>query len=397
VTFNPGEILNSWTPDAAFSNRDDADLTLMYMTSNSISNIYPTNDPFYNTPVSGNVTRAVDGITTTRYLPQNDFDLLGCYDQHQFCNPANGNCTQLLSLSVLSDAMYSIGLNPSQLSTAGRILTNLPMTTIFNAVEGRGAAALLASQSVFGTTQVLPLPDNQWQLEVGNLFSVSLAKLQQGIIDYATGPSEPQLLKYQQKPTDPNDQAQCKNQKVKNQSTSKNFDLEALIIVIAVGAVLIALGYACDTFDRICTCGFGKRSKDRFKQKYRVRQWTIDGVLQLQRLAYTAAGVGSWEGKKNSVAWSLDKPFPGLDVLDPPDIEQEGELVDAGNHLAKEDVAAQHAAPLNGNAVNHVANNANGNLNQTVKPEEGVAARAIELAELPPPLVKGTAQEERME
>lgn len=163
----------------------------MYMTSNSISNIYPTNDPFYNTPVSGNVTRTVDGITTTRYLPQNDFNLLGCYDQHQFCNPANGNCTQLLSLSVLNDAMYSIGLNPSQLSTAGRILTNLPMTTIFNAVEGRGAAALLASQSVFGTTQVLPLPDNQRRLEVGNLFSVSLVKLQQGIIDYATGPSEP--------------------------------------------------------------------------------------------------------------------------------------------------------------------------------------------------------------
>jgi hypothetical protein len=144
-------------------------------------------------------------------------------------------------------------------------------------------------------------------MEVENLFTVSLAKLQQGVINFATGPTEPQLLRYQVTPTDPLLRAQCDNQKVKTQSNGhQNFNLKALIILAVLGTVFVALGEMIEQLDKLCTA---RCNTQRVDAQLRVRKWRYDGLLQLLRLAYTGANVGEWRDTHKSTPWTLVAPF----------------------------------------------------------------------------------------
>ena len=93
-------------------------------------------------------------------------------------------------------------------------------------MDGRGAASLLAFKTVYGALQI-SLPIDQWRLEVGNWFSISLAKLQQALVDYAVGLSSTALIAYIAPPQSTKLGAQCKHQRFRHSASNQTFNIEA--------------------------------------------------------------------------------------------------------------------------------------------------------------------------
>jgi hypothetical protein len=132
----------TWKPDALL-NRTDADITLMMLNQNTISYQAVSDDPWMP------AHEPVDDLNSS-YVGDYDLTLLGCAEQHQICNPnaVNGTtkCTRLTGglqvLFELGSTGNTVGLNIYQQYTANRILRHADLMNMFNAVFGRGAAAL---------------------------------------------------------------------------------------------------------------------------------------------------------------------------------------------------------------------------------------------------------------
>lgn len=148
-------------------------------------------------------------------------------------------------------AAASINLNPTQFATALRISYAFTTNTMANSVSGRDAAALLAAQTAYSDIQI-PLPIDQWRIEAGNWFSISLAKLQQSIVDYAAGPGSLNLLSYVAGLASPELAKQCRSQRGRARRRSKNFNLVAIILVLAIGGLIIGLGLTVDSCVESC-------------------------------------------------------------------------------------------------------------------------------------------------
>jgi len=167
-----------------------------------------------------------------------------------------------------------------------------------NSVSGRDAAALLAAQTAYSDI-LIPLPIDQWRIEAGNWFSISLAKLQQSIVDYATGPGSPDLLPYVAGPASPELAKQCRSQRVVRQAAKQNFNLVAIILVLAIGGLSIGPGLTVDS----CVGSCQRRWEMGVERQ---QQWLHDGTLQLQRFAYEGRGFDGW--------MDIDENIPTLDA-----------------------------------------------------------------------------------
>ena len=226
----------------------------------------------------------------TYYLSDRYVNVLGCTDQHQFCNPATGKCTELTASDRVFREITKIGLNEVQTATALRLGVSIMFMNTFFSVHPRGANAFRASETIQGGIQVA-LPNNQWITEVSSWFAVSLAKLQQKTIQYATGPSyDIQTIA----PGTQEDANMCKNQIIRSQGGTISFSVLGLCVIFIFGGILIVTSLVVDSL-----VGFIRRKLDW--KKYKSLQWTLDEKLQLQRLAYEEAGQGHWDGCAGSV------------------------------------------------------------------------------------------------
>lgn len=252
----------------------------------------PVNDPFYlaTTEVP---TFTVEGVDFHYYEADQYVSVLGCTDQHQFCNPATGKCTELTASSPAVKEISAIGLNDAQYSTALRLDYFFGYLATYFSVNSRGANALRASETVDDTTQIA-LPDDQWITEVSSWFAVSLAKLQQKVVQYATGPpyASPNLELV--RPSNKEQVNMCNNQIIRSQDGTISFSVLGVSIILILGGILILTSLVIDTL-----VGFIRRT---FHWKeYKSLQWTLDEKLQLQRMAYEEAGQGHWSGGADSV------------------------------------------------------------------------------------------------
>jgi len=115
----------------------------MMLNQNTISYQAVSDDPWMPAHVP------VDDQNSS-YIGDFDLNLLGCAEQHQICNPNRVNgaiqCTQLSgALRVqleLASTENTVGLNIYQQYAVNRILGHADLMNMFNAVFGRGAAAL---------------------------------------------------------------------------------------------------------------------------------------------------------------------------------------------------------------------------------------------------------------
>ncbi|KAL9065715.1 MAG: hypothetical protein Q9161_008050 [Pseudevernia consocians] len=283
---------NAWYPVDAL-NRTDADVSLFLLAPNAVHYEAPVTDPFYaaTTPLP---LEEVDGTNLTYYTSDQLVNALACTDQHQYCNPTNNQCSPLTSFTLASNTLLEnrLGLNQAQMVTALRLDLITEFLTTYYSVNSRGANALRASETVNGLDQIF-LPNNQWMIEVSTWFAVSMAKLQQRVISYATGPGYIPDAMYLSRPVEI-EEKMCKNQIVRSSSGTISFSVLGLAIIVIIGAALISTSLVLSTVVGIL------RRWLKWKE-YKGLQWTLDEKLQLQRLAYEEAGQGHWSGGADSV------------------------------------------------------------------------------------------------
>ena len=268
-------------------------MSLFLLAPNSVSYIAPVTDPFYvaSTPME---LANDQGTNFTYYTSDQLVNALACTDQHQYCNPTNQQCTPLTSVVLASHSLFenTISLNKEQLATAVRLDLITQYLTTFYSVNSRGANALRASNTVNNNFQI-GLPNYQWMIEVGAWFAVSMAKLQQKVHQYATGPGYIPDGMYLSRPLNIQERM-CKNQIVRSSSGTMSFSVLGVAIILIIGAALTLTSLVLPSVIALL------RQLLKWKQ-HKSLQWTLDGKLQLQRLAYEEAGQGHWSGGANSV------------------------------------------------------------------------------------------------
>jgi hypothetical protein len=257
-----------------------------------MSYISETYDPVY----SATIPYSLNG--TTYYAETYYVTVLSCVDQHQICNPndkTTTGCTAPQAYLQLNASISDIGLNEAQTAAAQRIAGTLVFSNTLNSVNGRNAAALLASQTVSELIQVLPLPIDQWRAEVENWYAVSLAKMQRSIIDFAGGPSDPTAAQWGTYPfTSPELAQTCHSQLVMIPAGYQNFNFDAIIIVTVIGLGLLVTGITFESCFNSCL--------KRRRREDQLRQWRYDAPFQLQRLAYSGCyGVGSFSDQEEDI------------------------------------------------------------------------------------------------
>ncbi|KAF7556857.1 hypothetical protein G7Z17_g1095 [Cylindrodendrum hubeiense] len=149
--------------------RSDAEVTLFFLVQNLLAYTAPVDDVFFaahTRPTTYDLN--FSNNTYTLYYNDRLVSVMGCIDQHQICKPGSGegpNCTALSSVENLWPEVVKLELNQVQRDTAYVIQMKILGAEMLNSIAGRGAVALKAQGTVFNNVNV-PLPDNQWTLEV---------------------------------------------------------------------------------------------------------------------------------------------------------------------------------------------------------------------------------------
>ncbi|KAE9377655.1 hypothetical protein N431DRAFT_302583, partial [Stipitochalara longipes BDJ] len=316
----------TWNPIAEF-NRTDADITMFFFAANFVLNTYPNSDPIFSANRALNTNKTLDGKEIVIYTADLAVTTIGCIDQYQICNPNLSGlagepvlCTPLGPAYSLFAEAERIDLNLYQLATLETIDLAFRYSSMFNSVNGRGSSALQAQNTVLtliqSYQQQAQLPNNQWQIELSSWFAVSLATVQQYLVEKASGPID--VLEAGgsiTKPSNKYEEAICKRQMIRNVAGYQNFSTLGVAIILVFGSGLIVLGLVIDTVA-------GRIQKQFLKRDYQRLSWVSDGYLQLQRLAYEGAGYDEWDGFADEVPVSKDveQQVPELGGLEDSDL-----------------------------------------------------------------------------
>lgn len=241
-----GASHGGWDPIPAL-NRTDGDVSILFLTPNSITYQEPVTDPFYSATTPNTVL--VGDVNMTFYSPDYWVYVMACVDQHQFCNPTTNNCTPLTgayTLGTTTNVFRNLNFNAAQYATAVHISLHLSYLTTYSNVHTRGPNALRASDSLNGIFQI-GLPNTQWMTEVSSWFATSLAKLQQKVIEYATGPPSVPESYNLVKPQTKEEKQICNNQIIRRTSGTTSFSVLGVAIILSVGTVLIVTSLVLDT------------------------------------------------------------------------------------------------------------------------------------------------------
>jgi hypothetical protein len=237
-----------------------------------------------------------------------------CADQQMMCNPLTSSCTSLGGRHQTQDSILvknSLGFNPAQMVTAGRLLIALFDTSTYESVANLGAAALWANSLV--SVNVSPgLPDNQWQSEVLGWFQTSLAKLQAYVVDYASNTGGLSRFGAVESPNSNRTNLggnqimrdHCVNQLVKTTGDVQNFSFLGVMVIVCFSAFLVLLDWSLEPI-----INFASRLTKSAAVVRETRQ--ADGKLNLllaARGGQMAGSGSSWERG----AWAI--PILGPDA-----------------------------------------------------------------------------------
>ncbi|TDZ37460.1 hypothetical protein C8035_v007889 [Colletotrichum spinosum] len=295
--------------------REDANVFLVFLSSNGIHFQAKTNDPWYRaTTVAGDLTSDVPGEESIpSWTMDHPASPLACVTQDQWCiDPAAKNCTELMTSDDANLAAYDLFL--ARDGSLDRYVW-FSQSTIYAATEASNAINLLGALSLtarFGLVNSIqgPLPDNQWQLEVKSWFATMLANLQKAAANTATGPTEVHLDAWKQAPNKSVEYAICNNQKIRS-SRHMTFSLFGIIFIFLFGIVIIIISLTMESLAR-CV------QKRRRIISSSLLEWSVNDVLQLQRLAHEELGVGDWKHGTNMIPVTAENiPLAVLDASDP--------------------------------------------------------------------------------
>ncbi|KAL8965816.1 MAG: hypothetical protein Q9183_003673 [Haloplaca sp. 2 TL-2023] len=283
--------------------RPDADVTIMFLAPNAVTYTSPVYDPLFRATLPYNITD-LDGHNDTLYTADYWAGVLACADQYQFHNPMSGKSTPLTGRTKVLDDMVALEFNQLQQSTVISLYYTVGTSDIYYSVHTRGATSLRASDTLVGSDLTnVGLPDDQWTIEATEMFSISLAKLQQQVLNYALGP--PNL--YQDMEFINGSVDVCQRQKIRGIGGFLSFSVLGIAIILIVGGLIILISTFLDM-----AVGYIQR-KFMWNDHKRL-QWAIDEKLQLQRLAYEEAGQGQWRGGTDAVPTTSKGELLGFEL-----------------------------------------------------------------------------------
>jgi hypothetical protein len=206
--------------------RTDGDITLVFLSANGITFTKPTKDPWYAvSDVPGSTLVYVDDINepekgsqTDLYYSTEPASPLACLEQFQYCNPnlpEETSCTRLGSrYDAASEARQRVfNVSEPELTRFIWIMRALTLTSanVIQLVSDLGPQSLSSRHGLSDSAQG-PIPDNQWQLDVAQWFSIILATIQNAAVAAALGPPSEELEKWTMRPNSTEEYKVCKNQ-----------------------------------------------------------------------------------------------------------------------------------------------------------------------------------------
>ncbi|KAJ9669280.1 hypothetical protein H2201_000632 [Coniosporium apollinis] len=273
--------------------RSDADVNLLGL--------------FSHVMYTGNVTDQWFDATIRSYIPglgiqgwvsSRTVSVLGCTEKYQFCNGNRCNSpTGLFSIS--GESMEALRLNARQIATFHLLWKVASAARLRYILYFLGNKILVANEKVYGAFLVSsPLPDNQWQIEMENLNNLSMAVLQQHVVEHAS----PQNIEVRPGVTSrqyiipentPEGKRLCANQKTRHAAYS-SFNLLGICVIIFGGSLIIlvnlSLPHLVGWIQKMTGIGLAARL-----------DWIESETLQLQRMAFEGRGIGPWIGKQDRV------------------------------------------------------------------------------------------------
>lgn len=327
TSFYPGSPQNSsdFVPVSQL-NRNDADVTLAFLSANSIPFVSPVDDPWYSAhsnPFQAIINdsafqdNAGGSAIGTAYFRDRPVSVLACTEQYQLCasNPSP-ECTPLTGIDLLLEAMgnfsgvqAAISLNSAQTATPEVLFIASASMDLGALIGLLDVSSLLARNSKYTSIQG-SLPSNQWTLEVENWNQILLADMQRSVLEYATGPSNPEILPFLSPPNGSSQVNLCHNQRARS-GQAQNFSVLAIVLILILGLLIICVDIGLHRF-----VGYAQREQDL--KDYRRLAWKSNWLLQLQRLAHEAAGFGTWERCAKAVPITVQgEVLAVLDVNEP--------------------------------------------------------------------------------
>ncbi|KAF2191705.1 hypothetical protein K469DRAFT_654829 [Zopfia rhizophila CBS 207.26] len=211
--------------------------------------------------------------------------------------------------------IYKVWLNGAQrdtISWASKVIYGYHRL-INTIVDVAGAESLIARYSLKGLFQA-SIPKNQWQIELENLVSTSLASLQGSFVEAARGQSKSGLSNAFVRPGQNESAALkvCRSQKIISTRFS-SFNVLGLAIILVIGSIFVCLDISLEPIIRYAQTRQFHSSKNKLEdaesspgnnneaaairrqsKPYKRYEWNATSTLQLQRLAHEAIGCGTW-------------------------------------------------------------------------------------------------------
>ncbi|KAI3327333.1 hypothetical protein HD806DRAFT_550854 [Xylariaceae sp. AK1471] len=292
-----GVGINDFSPIPEL-NAPNGDGTLFFIKSNSIQYSKPCDDPVFaaHVPIPSN-------LTFNTYVSDHLIGVIGCFEQYQFCDPSKESVCSLLGskYDAMNEAL-NMPLTPVQNAT----IIAIGETSVSISGVAYGNTNLLANQKLLGYVQ-LPLPSNQWQIEVQGWHATTMAILHQALNIRVLGFGVPEIyaLLEAEHPISPADAAVCRRQRVRYpRGGFANVSGLGFFLVILLGTLIILT-------DLFLSSWIGLFGKYYPLVKVREKSWIYDDVLHLQRLAYMAQERA--EREHGSVWIDTDKDIPRVE------------------------------------------------------------------------------------
>ncbi|CAN9463692.1 unnamed protein product [Alternaria alternata] len=172
---------------------DEADLTLLALSTNDVIFEKPVTDPWYS------ATTEVESQETgqaLRYFSDHPASFVGCKVQHQWCEPNENRCTQLAAFNKVALEAQTLSYSPVQNASVYAMTWALNMAPSIETIVDRLGVTALTSRYTLNYGIQGPLPTNQWQTEIQHLHSTSLAALQRMIVEQASGPNDRSVKRF---------------------------------------------------------------------------------------------------------------------------------------------------------------------------------------------------------
>ncbi|KAJ2987232.1 hypothetical protein NUW58_g4618 [Xylaria curta] len=328
--------------------RSNGDTTIIFLSGNEVSFVQRMNDDWYKatTNLPWPIVRMGDSRNTTVYGPSVAASPMGCMEQWQWCRKTGPKYeTDCGPLAGLWDSLYGglelFNISRKEFARGSGISHSDPaksrflwptLSTVRNPITLGSMLAQLGTKSLGSQTYLfkgiqLPLPDNQWHLDVTQWWHTILAVVQESwsvsdqfnspyisvtrLIDInlytARGIDDPRYRETERPPM--NDAERQLSQKIRSaQHTS--FSLFGLLFTFFTGTLIIIVSYALEPL-------LGWLYRRKKYPPYAYFEWTTNASLQLHRLAHEELGLHEFSNCTEKVPVLESNPvLASLDISD---------------------------------------------------------------------------------